>query len=53
MVRPASYCNHQGKDHKTEDNEDLYAAEPEFELSKESNAEIVDGDDCDEEDGDI
>jgi hypothetical protein len=49
VVARTSCCSDQSKDDQTDHDQNLGAAEPKLELSEESNAEVVNCDDCSQE----
>jgi hypothetical protein len=51
MVGASSTRQDKGEQDHSYDRDDLEAREPEFELAKEANAEVVDTDDNNQEDG--
>lgn len=52
MGGPTAECQDEGQEDQSDNNDDLQAAEPEFEFTEEFDAEVVDADDHNEEDSD-
>lgn len=53
LIRPASGCQDKREDYQSEHNQYFGAGQPEFELSEESHAEVINGDDSCEDNGDV
>jgi hypothetical protein len=51
MVRATSDSEDEAQKNDTDDGDDFEAGQPELKLSKEANAEVVDDEDCYQEDG--